>query len=245
MISFKKESYLLLYSTLACSIMLICVSVSSYLWRGRMTQAECYPTKLKYNYPFLSFMPSIDSSYNTAKFYSFIVKYIELTKNKNIEQFRRGLTEKTKNSATSEALLSAITYAKNEEKTKNWGLYFKSQDIFSRLNKSNLSWRFNIEGIEYVQTILAGKVTIVSVIGEYQVDSNNGNSNDNASDLWGYRRLVYKVIQGAPLKDKKGRWFNQDGFYVVDSFEEIIGQEEYDSLIDGQFGIDFREEEKK
>jgi len=236
---YKKEAENSRILMIVCLFALVGVSASSYFWRDRQLEAECYPAKVRDNFPMISYMPAISTTFNSAKLYTFVVKYIELTKNQNLEQFKRGLSEETKNVATSESLLASITYSSGEEKKRNTLQYFKSQDLFSNLKKSGLSWRFNIEAIEYVHTLPSGKETVISVIGEYQVDDGDPNK---ASDLWGYRRLVFKVIQAAPLADSKGRWFNQDGLYVVDSYEENLTQEEFNKLTDVRFTIGFEVE---
>lgn len=234
--NYKSEAQLANILLLVISLGVISLGFSSNTWRDRKNDAYCYPVKVDQHFPLVHFMPSTTAQENSAKLYNFILKYIQLTKDRSLENFRRGLTEKTQNVATSEYTLAAISYSRGPERQKNVNDFYKSSEEFFEIKESQIGYRFNVEGIEYIKSAPGNNTIIISVVGEYQVDEGN---ESKKSELWGYRRVTYRIVQGAPLEDTKveNRFFNKDGYYVFDSYEENISQREWDELSDINFRI--------
>lgn len=219
---------------ISCLIVTIGVITSAYYWRSNQLKAKLYPVKRDHFYPFVPYMSAVSEDRNFSNLMNFVVSYIELTKNKNITQFKRGLTEKTKNVATSNDLLLATMLSKGEEKKRVMKDYFNSGQVFNEIKDGGLSWRFNIDAIESVLMLPRGQVVVVTVIGEYQVDEGDPNKK---SDLWGYRRIALKIIQGPKVEDTKGNEINKDGYLVIDSEEYPISTEEYNELNEQSYRI--------
>lgn len=227
---YKSEALASRWMVFACLASLILYFTSAAYWKENRKKAVCYPAKVEYNYPWVHFMPAISRPNNEAKLYDFVRRYIGLTQDRYAEQFRKRNDPRYKYNATSDALLQATFYSDGKEKARIMKEFANSGEYFRRIKRFGTSYRFNIEAIESVQTFEGSGSAYITVLGEFQADSE-----ELPPELWGFRRLHYFVVQKEPMKDTKDRLVNSEGLYVVDSYEERISQAEHDRLIENVF----------
>lgn len=194
----------------------------------------CIPTEIDSALPFIYHQTAINPVQNDALIKSFMEEYVHLTQNEQIVNYhKKSDDDRNDNYQLSQNRYKAVNMSVDAERALNMDLYNRSTDVFHRLQKGNVGWVFNIDDM----LIYPGQnngVTVVIVRGEFQVTYDKVKV-DLPSELWGYREMIYTVIQGFPTADEEKQTgeikdVNSSGLYVSASFMNILSPQQKNQL---------------
>lgn len=215
---------------LASIFCVLTVVISAEAWRNRQKSVACLPSKKEYNYPLIPYMPDPQGS-DGAKLYSFIEKYIYLTRSQSLDQYKKiSASSKVKTDYYKKKLEEAIYMSDGDERTRNMENHANSSLSYAKILNCDCSYYFNIDAIERLERVPGSKTIYVSVLGEYQVSFNKNSTKLADPKLGGYKRIQLFLIQDVPETKRDGSYFNKLGLYVVSSREDDVAQSVQESL---------------
>lgn len=189
-------------------------------WLGQKDYVSCIPADVQNAHPFIYHQTVNNPVQSDALIKSFMEEYVHLVYNEQIVDYHR-LTDhdRYKNAMNSEAKRKALNMSAGPEFALNEKRYVDSNEVFYRLQKSNMGWIFNIDDM-LVFPGQSNGATLVIVRGSYQVTYDKVKV-DLPSELWGYRELVFIVQQMMPTEDREGD-VNKHGLFVTFSYENTL-----------------------
>lgn len=215
-------------------------------WKERNTEGEAIYLEapgvhkngksIYYNTPFIKYYPDHISSFNLIKVLNAIETYIHLKydeRNINFEKpTTKGRYDKLKMKRSLKAALS-MTIEGSVEMKDVYKRYRRSDLISKELADCKCGIIFGIEGVEHIKEVNT-RDFIVSVVGKWYAigDEVDTSSLTDKHKLFGKTRIWLIMTQGVPLRDAKGNDLNQDGIFVLDSYEEPLTTQMYNQSID-------------
>lgn len=213
---------------MAISIILVIIALLSSViknvvlerWLSQKEFVSCIPADVSNTHPFTYHQTINNPVQSDALIKSFVEEYVHLVYNEQIVDYHQVTDhDRYKNSNNSEAKRKAMNMSAGPELGLNERRYVDSNEVFYRLQKSNMGWIFNIDDI----LVFPGQnngATLIIVRGSYQVTYDKVKV-DLPSSLWGYREVVLLVQQMMPTEDKEGD-VNKNGLFVTYSTENIL-----------------------
>ena len=195
-------------------------------WAKDRDTVACIP-EIETHYPGVYLQSAAHPVNNDAKIQNFIEQYVHLTRNEEVIDFHKALSN-SKNGRYDKARLSMSKYkamfmSEGVERKLNEVRYAKSSDIFHYLDQRKMGIVFLIDSIE-VRPVPAGMMIPVVVRGQFEAiyDTGEKQNKNLPPDFLGYREIKYLVKRGFEMTDDKDNIENKTGLFVVWSEERTL-----------------------
>jgi hypothetical protein len=224
---FSRRVYLLIIFTIIAFGSSIFKNVINEKWAKDRDAVSCIP-QIETHYPAVYIQSAAHPINHDAKMQMFIEEYVHLTRNEQIFDFHKLVTEKDGSKRYDKARLSdakwkAIFMSKGPERGLNEKKYAQSSDMYNLLSQDRKSIVFLIDEILTFPVPMSMNTTVI-VRGQFDAiyDAADQEKQNLPPDFLGYREIKYIVENSFPRVDEKGEWENKPGFYMIWSSERVL-----------------------